>query len=74
MRTVLGWVFKAAFAGGVYLVLTSGVQIKLPETVLGYKVPEQAQQWVDRTAQMTQFADFNKQTQAGFKGISDALK
>lgn len=71
MRTVLGWIFKAAFLGVLYLGVTSGLQVRLPETILGFKVPEQAQQWVDRTAQI---AEYGKQTQQGFKGISDSFK
>ncbi len=71
MRTVLGWIFKAAFLGVLYLGVTSGLQVKLPETILGFKVPEQAQQWVDRTAQI---AEYGKQTQQGFKGIADSFK
>ncbi len=71
MRTLLGWLFKASFVGVLYLGVTSGVHVKLPETVLGFKVPEQAQQWVDRTAQLT---EYGQQTQSGFKGIADSLK
>lgn len=71
MRTLLGWIFKAAFMGVLYLGVTSGLQVKLPETILGYKVPEQARQFVDRTAQI---ADFGQQTQNGFKGIADSFK
>ncbi len=71
MRTLLGWIFKAGFVAVLYLGVTSGMRVKLPETVLGYKVPEQAQQWVDRTAQI---ADYGKQSQGGFKGIADSFK
>jgi hypothetical protein len=72
MRTLLGWIFKASFVGVIYLGVTAGgFKVKLPDEVLGYKVPEAAQQWVDRT---TQIADFGKQTQAGFKGIADSFK
>ncbi len=71
MRTLLGWIFKAGFVGVLYLGVTSGTHVKLPETILGYKVPEQAQQWVDRTSQI---ADYGKQTQDGFKGIADSFK
>ena len=71
MRTLLGWIFKASFVGVLYLGVTSGMQVKLPESILGFKVPDQAQQFVDRTAQI---ADFGKQTQNGFKGIADSLK
>jgi hypothetical protein len=71
MRTLLGWAFKAAFVGVLYLGVTSGLQVKLPETVFGYKVPDQAHQFVERTSQI---ADFGKQTQNGFKGIADSFK
>ena len=71
MRTLLGWIFKASFVGVLYLAVTSGVQVKLPDTVLGFKVPEQAQQFVDRTAKI---ADYGKSTQTGLKSIADGLK
>jgi hypothetical protein len=71
MRTLLGWVFKFGVLGLVYLGMTSGVKIKLPDTVLGYQVPNAAQQWVDRNAQI---ADYGRQTKAGFKAIGDMIK
>ena len=70
MRFLLGWIFKIGCLGLVYLGMTSGLRIKLPEEILGYKVPGAAQQWVDRNAQI---GDFGKQTQAGFTSISDSL-
>ena len=71
MRTLLGWTFKATFVAMLYLAMTSGMRVQLPETVLGYKVPEQAQQWVDRTAQIS---EYGKQAQSGFNGIAAAFK
>jgi hypothetical protein len=71
MRTLMGWVFKLGVLGLIYAGMTSGVKVKLPETVLGYKVPESAQQWVDRNGQI---AEYGRQTQAGFKSIGDMLK
>ena len=71
MKTILGWPIKLSVAGLVYVGITSGTQIKLPEEVLGYKVPPSAQQWIDRNAQI---GDFGKQTQAGFKILSGNLK
>ena len=71
MRTLMGWIFKLGVLGLIYAGMTSGVKIKLPETVLGYKVPDTAQQWVDRNAQI---ADYGRQTQAGFKAIGDAIR
>ena len=71
MRTLMRWVIKLSIVGLIYAGISSGVKIKLPETVLGYKVPDSAQQWVDRNAQI---ADYGRQTQAGFKAIGDAIK
>ncbi len=71
MRTLIGWGFKLGMVGLLYVGMTSGVKIKLPDTVLGYKVPNTAQQWVDRNAQI---ADYGRQTQAAFKSIGDVLK
>jgi hypothetical protein len=71
MRFLFGWALKIAFLGVIYLGLTSGYRIKLPEEVLGYKVPETAQQWVDRNAQIT---EYGKQTKAGFEVLGQQLK
>jgi len=71
MRTLLGWIFKASFVGVLYLAVTSGFQVKLPDTIMGFKVPDQAHQFVERTAHI---AEYGKSTQNGFKGISDSLK
>jgi hypothetical protein len=46
------------------------VRIKLPEEILGYRVPGEAQQWVDRNAQI---GEFGKQTQAGFNQINESF-
>ncbi len=70
MRLLMGWVLKLGCLGLVYLGLTSGVRIQLPDEVLGYKVPASAQQWVDRNAQI---GEYGKQTQASFKSIADSL-
>ena len=67
---LIGWVVKLGALGLVYLGMTSGIHITLPDEILGYKMPASAQQWVDRNAQI---GDFGKQTQAGFKNISDSL-
>ncbi len=71
MKMIVGWSIKLSIAGLVYVGMTSGTQIKLPEEVFGYKVPPSAQQWIDRNAQI---ADFGNQTQAGFKGIAGSFK
>ena len=71
MRFLLGWALKLSVVGVVYLGMASGFKIKLPEEVLGYKVPPAAQEWVDRNAKI---AEFGKQAQAGLKTIGDQLK
>jgi hypothetical protein len=70
MRFLVGWTVKLGILGLIYLGMTSGFRIQLPEEVLGYRVPATAQQWVDRNAQI---GEYGKQTQAGFKSISDNL-
>jgi len=71
MRFLLGWTLKLAFIGAIYLGMTSGYKIKLPEEVLGYKVPVTAQQWVDRNAQIS---EYGKQTKTGFETLGQQLK
>jgi hypothetical protein len=71
MKTILGWTFKLAFLGVVYLGFTNGFHVQLPATVLGFKVPDAAQQFVDQTSKIT---EFGQQTQTGFKNIAAGLK
>jgi hypothetical protein len=71
MRFLMGWALKLSVVGVVYLGMTSGFKIKLPEEMLGYKVPATAQQWVDRNAQI---AEYGKQTKTAFETIGPQLK
>jgi hypothetical protein len=71
MRMLVGWMVKLSFLDLIYFGMTSGFRIELPEQILGYQVPTTAQQWVDRNAQI---GEYGKQTQAGFKAISDSFK
>ena len=71
MRTLLGWSIKLAIGGVLYVAMTSGTQLRLPDTIMGFKVPVAAQQFVERNAQI---ADFGQKTTAGFKGIGDSIK
>ena len=71
MRSLMVWMFKLAVLGLIYAGMTSGVKIKLPDTVLGYKLPESAQQWVDRNGQIT---EYGRQTQAALKSIGESIK
>ena len=43
----LRWLFRLGFWGVAWLVLMGDLQIKLPDTVLGYAVPQQAKDWVE---------------------------
>ncbi len=70
MGTLLRWSIKFSIAGVLYVGFTNG-SLKLPETVLGYKVPEQARQLVNSSAQI---GELGNQATSGFKHIGDALK
>ena len=71
MRFLLSWALKLSLVGVVYLGMTSGFKVKLPDEVLGYKVPSSAQEWVDRNAKIAQLG---KETQAGFKSLGEQLR
>jgi hypothetical protein len=71
MKFLLGWTFKLAFLGVIYLGFTGAFNVKLPDTVLGYKVPDSAHQFVERTAKI---ADYGQQTQNSFKNIANGFK
>jgi hypothetical protein len=70
MRFLLGWAIKFSVLGVIYVAMTSGMQVKLPQEILGFKVPEGAQQWVDRNGQI---AEYGQKTQASFKTIADSF-
>jgi hypothetical protein len=71
MRFLLGWAFKLGFLAVAGLVMTGNLPVRLPESVLGYEVPPQARQWVERNAQIVDLAG---KTQASLKQISDSFK
>jgi hypothetical protein len=71
MRFLLGWAVKLGFLAVVYLTMTGNLKVQLPETVLGYEVPAQARQWVDRNSQISDIASM---TQTNLKHITDSLK
>lgn len=70
MRFLLNWSIKLSLAGVLYIAATTGSSLKLPETILGFKVPESARQWVNRNADI---AAIGEQTTANFKTIGDSL-
>jgi hypothetical protein len=67
---LIGWVVKLGAVGLVYLGMTSGIHVTLPDEILGYKVPAGAQEWVDRNAQI---AEYGKKTTASFQNVADTL-
>jgi hypothetical protein len=71
MRFLVGWTLKLSIVGVIYVGMTSGFKVKLPEEVLGYKVPATAQQWVDRN---TQIGEYGKQTKTAFETIGQQFK
>ena len=71
MRFLLGWTVKLGFLAVIYLTMTGNLKVQLPETILGFEVPAQARQWVDRNSQINDIAN---KTQTGFKQISDSFK
>lgn len=71
MKFILGWGLKLGVVGALYLGATSGVKIKLPDEILGYKVPVSAQRFVDRNAQI---GELGTQTQDAFKNIAGKMR
>jgi len=68
MRFLLRWSIKLSLTGLLYMAATSGAAMKLATKLLGPELPPEAQQWVDRNAQM---GAFGKDATAGFGGIAD---
>ena len=71
MRFLLGWLFKLGFLGVAYLAVTGSLQFKLPDSILGYEVPPEARQWVERNARIN---DLASKTEASLKQIAARLR
>ncbi len=71
MRFVLGWTVKLAFVGLIYAGVTGAIPLKLPDTILGFQVPDAAKRLAGSNGQIQDIAG---KTQAGFKGIADSIK
>jgi hypothetical protein len=71
MRILLRWTLKLTFLCLVYLGVTGAINVKVPDTIMGYKVPDSARQFVERTSKI---ADYGQQTQNGFKNIANSFK
>jgi hypothetical protein len=71
MRFVLGWTLKLALVGLIYAGVTGAIPMQLPDTILGYQVPDAAKRFAGSGGQIQDIAG---KTQAGFKNIADSLK
>jgi hypothetical protein len=71
MRFMLGWTLKLALVGLVYAGVTGAIPMQLPDTILGYQVPDAAKRLAGSGGQIQDIAG---KTQAGFKTIADSLK
>jgi hypothetical protein len=71
MRFLLGWVFKLGFLGMACLAATGDLQLRLPESMLGYEMPPLVRQWAERAARV---GDLENSTTSGLRRISDSLK
>jgi len=71
MRFLLGWALKLAFVGLIYAGVTGAIPMHLPDTILGYQLPDAAKRFAGSGGQIQDIAG---KTQAGFKGIADSLK
>jgi len=71
MRLLLSWTIRLSLLALAYAVMTGNLSVTLPDQLLGYKVPPEAQAWVDRNAQIV---EYGKRTEAAFKTIADSIK
>jgi hypothetical protein len=71
MRFLLGWAFKLGFVGAAYLALTGNLQLKLPDSMLGYEMPPLAKQWAERVSRIN---DLENSGENGLRQISDRLR
>jgi hypothetical protein len=70
MRTLLGWTIKLSVAALIYVGVVNGFDVKVPDTVLGYKVPESVKSRVESTGKIR---EMGVDTSATFKKIGDSI-
>ena len=71
MRFLLGWAFKLSVVGIIYMGVTGEFgDIKVPDTVLGYKVPEGVKRQIESA---NKIKEYGADTTAGFKKISEGF-
>ena len=69
MRFFFDWTARLTFLAAIYLAFTGNLQVRLPDTVMGYEVPSQARQWVGGSS-----SDLSSKAQSGFKQLSDNFR
>jgi hypothetical protein len=71
MRFLLGWTLKLSLGALIYVGVTGGFSnIKVPDTVMGYKVPDGVKSRIESTAKLK---DLGADTSASFKKISEGF-
>jgi len=71
MRMLMGWALKLSVVGLIYAGTQSGIDIKVPDTIMGFKVPDVVKRSVESTGKIKDIAD---KTTGGFKNISDSYR
>lgn len=71
MATIMGWAWKIAALGVFLALMTTGTTIRLPEEVLGVRIPQSVRNVVDRGAGV---GDYAQKTQAIFRDIASKLR
>ena len=71
MRFLLGWTIKLSVGALIFVGVTGGFgDIKVPDTVLGYKVPETVKSRVESAGKIR---EMGVDTSATFKKIGDSI-
>jgi len=71
MRFLLSWSLKLALMGLIYAGVTGAIPMQLPDSILGFQMPDAAKRLAGNGSQLQDIAG---KTQAGFKGIADTLR
>jgi hypothetical protein len=71
MRTLFGWMVKLSVIAVIWAGVTGQFgKIEVPDTVLGYKVPDSVKRQVESAGKIK---EYGADTTAGFKKIGDAF-
>ena len=70
MRFLLNWSIKLSMAGVLYVAVSTGASMKLPDTILGFKVSQATQQSANSNSEMAALGD---KTTNGFSNVTVAF-